>query len=182
MRPSHLAILTLPLMLLLSACQDRQPAAQPQEQAPPAEAAGPEAADPAAPAQALRDEAGLLREPELPARDTSPVDARIEATTLSNQGDPETGSIGPATTVFGPQDTVYVQVHTKGSAPEYTLYAKWLSPDGEVLSDYGMRVAQGVDSRTVISLSKPDGLLPGENRIEIAINGQPPRVLTYQVR
>lgn len=175
------AATALSALLLLSACRDQ----------PTADASGPDtgiAATPEAPEapdtsvrERMDDPIGMHGS-EQPARDTTPVDARIESVTFSNQGDTETNTIGPSTSVFDPLDTVYVEIHTRGSAPEYNLYAKWISADGEVLSDYGLRVNQGVDSRMLISLSKPDGLMSGENRVEVAINGQPPRVLTYRVR
>lgn len=175
------AAAALSAVLLLSACRGQAPADESATGAgntTPSDTTG----APDAAAREGRDELMAMHAPEQPVRDTTPVDARIENATFSNQGDTETNVIGPPTSVFDPHDTVYVEIHTKGSAPEYNLYAKWISPNGEVLSDYGLRVNQGVDSRTLISLSKPDGLMSGENRVEVAINGQPPRVLTYRVR
>lgn len=178
------ALAALSVLVMMSACREQK--------APDDASAGPEA--PAAAEQAPAHPAAGIAEPgrefgpdgmhlpDTPARDTSPVDARIVDVTLSNQGDTETNVIGPPTSLFGPQDTVYAEVHSQGSAQEYTIYAKWISADGSVLSDYGIRVNQAVDARTLISLSKPDGLESGENRIEIAINGQPARTVTYRVR
>lgn len=115
-------------------------------------------------------------------RDTTPVDATVVGVRLSNQGDTEEGTIGMETGSFGPTDTVYAEVETSGTAGAYTLYAKWIAPDGTVLSDYGMSITEAGPTRTVISLSKPDGWEPGEGRIEVAINGKQEKVVTFDVR
>ena len=54
--------------------------------------------------------------------------------------------------------------------------------NGTVLADYGMRVTEAGSSRTVISLSKPDGWPQGTHSIEIAINGQAERTVTFEVQ
>lgn len=115
-------------------------------------------------------------------RDTTPVDATVVGVRLSNQGDTEEGTIGMETGSFGPADTVYAEVETSGTAGAYTLYAKWIAPDGTVLSDYGMSITEAGPTRTVISLSKPDGWEPGQGRIEVAINGKVERTVPFQVR
>ena len=115
-------------------------------------------------------------------RDTTPVDASVVGVRLSNQGDTEKQTLGMETGSFGPTDTVYAEVETSGTAGAYTLYAKWFAPDGTVLSDYGMSINEAGPTRTVISLSKPDGWEPGEGRIELAINGKVERTVPFQVR
>jgi hypothetical protein len=116
------------------------------------------------------------------ARDTTPVDARIAGVRLSNVGNTEAGMVGLAVDSFAPDDVVYVEVQTSGSSKAYTLYAKWMASDGNVLADYGVNVGQPGSQRTVISLSKPDGWPKGSNSVRLTINGQPERIETFEIR
>jgi hypothetical protein len=165
------------LAVALAACKPTAP-----------ETAEPEA-DPAVteqpavqPADPLAREGGPER-PDLamPERDKTPVDAKVVNVRLSNSGDTEKHTLGAPTDKFGAKDTVYAEVETSGSAKEYTIYAKWMTADGTVLADYGMRVDQPGTKRTVISLSKPDGWPSGKNSIELAINGKTERTVTFEV-
>lgn len=117
-----------------------------------------------------------------PAKDTTPVDAKVVNVRLSNQGDTEMHTIGMPSESFGPKDTVYAEIESTGSASGYTLYTTWVGADGSVLSDYGMRVDEAGMKRTVVSLSKPDGWASGTYRIKIAINGQEQDAATFTVR
>lgn len=117
-----------------------------------------------------------------PARDTTPVDAKVVNVRLSNQGDTEMHTIGMPTEAFGPKDTVYAEIESTGSASGYTLYTTWVGTDGSVLSDYGMRVDEAGMKRTVVSLSKPDGWASGTYRIKIAINGEEQEAATFTVQ
>lgn len=118
----------------------------------------------------------------MPERDTTPVDARITAVKLSNQGDTGKNTLGMPISRFDAKDSVYAEILSEGTAGEYTIYAKWIGADGMVLSDYGIKVNEPGPTRTVISLSKPDGWPPGQNRIELAINGAPQRTVTFDVQ
>ena len=164
------------LALALAACKPTAPeqaqpdAAKPTTEQPPAKPADPTAID------------GPER-PDLsmPERDKTPVDAKVVNVRLSDTGDTEKHTLGAPVTKFDPKDTVYAEVETSGTSKEYTIYAKWMTADGTVLADYGMRVDQPGTKRTVISLSKPDGWPSGKNSIEIAINGKTERTETFEV-
>ena len=167
------------LALALAACKPTAP-----ETAKPDAAATPTAEQPPAqPADPMASEGGPER-PDLamPERDKTPVDAKVVNVRLSNSGDTEKHTLGAPTEKFGPKDTVYAEVETSGSAKEYTIYAKWMTADGTVLADYGMRVDQPGTKRTVISLSKPDGWPSGKNSIELAVNGKTERTVTFEVQ
>lgn len=114
-------------------------------------------------------------------RNTAEVDAKLGNVILSDSGDAESSEIGAPTTSFEPSDTVYALVETDGTAP-YVLYAKWIDSSGTVLSDYGVQVTETGARKTVISLSKPDGWSPGQNRVELAINGQQGKIFPFEVR
>jgi len=168
------------LSAALIACQRSQSAPEEPGSAPEAAVVAPPAAG----------EAGSRR-PRLGAgpgeiamseRDTASVDARIIDVRLSKVGDTEANAIGMPASDFSPQDTVYAEVQTTGTTSGYSLYAKWLAPDGTVLADYGMRINEAGPKRTVISLSKPDGWNKGQGRIELAINGKTERIVSFAVQ
>lgn len=119
---------------------------------------------------------------KMPERDTTVVDTAIDAVTLSSEGDTEQNTLGAPATRFGPQDSVYAEIRSNGTASAYTIYAKWTGADGEVLADYGIKVNEAGPKRTVISLSKPDGWPAGRNKVELAINGQVQRTVTFDVQ
>lgn len=166
------------LAILLAACQ---PSKAPETAKPDeAQAPKPDVAAPADP-MATRDDGPVRPDLAMPQRDTTPVDAKVVNVRLSDEGNTETHTLGMPTTRFDPKDTVYAEVETSSTAKEYTIYAKWMTADGTVLADYGMRVDQPGTQRTVISLSKPDGWPQGKNSIEIAINGKTERTVTFEV-
>ena len=170
---------TMPLAmaaLLLVACQPKPEADREQVEAP-----GPEQAAAREATTAGMVDAGPLPEPAVQLRNTAVVDSRIVDVRLSDQGDPDQGLIGAAKARFNPLDTVYVAVETDGSAKEYTLYAKWLEGEGEVLSEYGVTVDQPGRQRRVLSLSKPDGWHPGRHAVEVTINDGDTRTADFEV-
>lgn len=167
------------LALSLAACNPAQP---PEAAAPETDAQSTAATTPS-PDQAV----GTLTHPEertdtATQRDTTVVDASVVGVRFSNSGDTENHTLGMPVTSFSPTDTIYAEVETTGTANEYKLYTKWIASDGTVLADYGMLVAEAGPSRTVISLSKPDGWPQGTHSIEIAINGQVERTVDFEVR
>lgn len=166
------------LAVAMTACQ-RAPQT-PESPAAPAGTSPPPAAQ--APARPGADASPSLSDMAQPKRDTTPVDAHLVNVRLSKQGDTEQNTLGSPAATFAPTDTVYAEVETSGTAGAYTLYAKWLAPDGTVLSDYGMRINEAGPKRTVISLSKPDGWAPGQGKIELAINGKIERAVPFEVR
>jgi hypothetical protein len=166
----------------LAGCQPSQP---PQEGASVEDTvAAPAPATPATDATAVgeREEEQAHAPTDVNARDTTEVDASVVSVRLSNQGDTEANFVGPAMTRFAPEDTVYAEVETTGTADSYTVYAKWTASDGSVLADYGIHVGQRGMQRTVLSLSKPDGWSSGKNKIELAINGEIERTVNFEVQ
>lgn len=115
-------------------------------------------------------------------RDTTKVDARVTGVRFSAAGDTEAHSLGAPTAAFEPGDTVYAEIESSGTAPSYSIYAKWIAADGTVLSDYGMQVSEAGPKRTVVSLSKPDGWPTGTHSLEIAINGEKQQTAEFVVR
>lgn len=167
------------LVAAATACQREAPEAV--TPAPPAAIADTTEGKPDPEAEPIADEPRAF-DMSAPKRDTTPVDARVTDVRLSNEGDTASGTIGLPTSTFARTDTVYAEVQTTGTAGSYTLYARWLAPDGTTLSDYGIGVNEAGLKRTVISLSKPDGWSPGTNTIELAINGKIERTVPFKVQ
>ena len=165
------------LAFALTACQ-RAPQT-PDSPAAPAVTPPPPAAQ--APARPGPDASSNLPDMAQPKRDITPVDAHLVNVRLSKQGDTEQNTLGSPATTFAHTDTVYAEVETSGTAGAYTLYAKWLAPDGTVLSDYACASTRPVPSARC-RLSKPDGWAPGQGRIELAINGEIERAVPFQVQ
>jgi hypothetical protein len=165
------------LAIALTACQRA-----PQTTELPAAPAGAPAPAAQGPTRPGPDAPANLPDMAQPKRDTTPVDAHIVNVRLSKQGDTEQNTLGAPAASFAPTDTVFAEVETSSTAGAYTLYAKWLAPDGTVLSDYGMHINEAGPKRTVISLSKPDGWAPGQGRIELAINGKTERTVPFPVQ
>ncbi|MDN5780595.1 MAG: hypothetical protein L0H23_01005 [Luteimonas sp.] len=165
---------------MLFGCQPSQPAPEAETAAPPIpeQAAKPQAPDLATGAESRMHDPSI----DMPSRDTTPVDTTIDAVTLSTTGDTERNTLGAPATRFGPQDSVYAEIRSNGTAGAYTIYAKWTGADGTVLADYGIKINEAGPKRTVISLSKPDGWPPGENKIELAINSRVLRTETFKVQ
>lgn len=157
---------------------------------PPGQASDPPAATQPAPSPAPPPEAARATYAEQameemggsPERDTTPVDTTIDGVKLSNEGDTEQGTLGIPRTRFAPTDSVFAEITSNGTASEYTIYAKWIDTEGNVLTDYGIRINEPGPKRTVISLSKPDGWSTGRNRIELAVNGKTLRTITFDVQ
>jgi hypothetical protein len=166
---------------VLLACQPSSPPANTADSdaTPPADQA-PGAVPP--PGDAAGQEGLLIPSAEMPQRDTAPVDTIIDAVTLSAEGDTEHNTLGAPATRFEPQDSVYAEIRSNGTSSAYTIYAKWTGADGQVLADYGIKVNEAGPKRTVISLSKPDGWPAGRNKVELAINGQVQRTVTFDVQ
>lgn len=177
----------LGLAILATACQPEQSPQQDasvQAEAPiEAEAPGTASGQPQMPD--LRpggDTMGGRPDAGMPGRETTVVDAQVTAVGLSNRGDTENNTLGAPTARFKPTDTVYLQVDTTGTDAPYTLYAKWISADGTVLSDYGMVIGDAGRKQTVLSLSKPDGWQQGRSRVELAINSSSQKTVEFEVQ
>lgn len=166
---------------LLAGCQPQQSDETPAPE-PVAEQPAVPGPVPAAPRASEQEDSLPSAMPGLPERDTTPVDAAIDGVTLSNEGDAEEGMLGSPKTRFAPTDSVYAEIKSNGTAGEYTIYAKWVDAEGNVLADYGVKIDEAGPKRTIISLSKPDGWAVGQNRIELAINGAAQRTVTFEVQ
>jgi hypothetical protein len=164
------ALLALALLAALAGCRREQAPAPPAAAPAPAPAAV-DVPVPAPPIDAV---------PRV-VPDATPVDAHVVDVALA--ADRDDARIGHGRSrPFAPTDAVFLAVRTDGSASGYTLSAKWLAPDGSVLTEYGQAVGNAGSADTVLSLSRPDGWPAGDYRVELAINGQPARTVAFAVR
>lgn len=112
--------------------------------------------------------------------DTTPVDTEVTRIDSSNQAS-ETELTGMVSENFGPKDSVYLDIRTRGTAEKYTISSKWFYPDGEVITENSQVVNGAGPTSTIFSMSKPDGWAPGTYKVEISINGQLKQTKTFQV-
>jgi len=168
--------------LLLAACSSSRDEAATDATAAPSSEATATAPDAAADelSRGLDPESLLpLSMPEV-VIDTTPVDTEVTRIDSSNQAS-ETELTGMVSDVFGPKDSVYLDIRTRGTAEKYTISSKWFYPDGEVITENSQVVQGAGPTSTIFSMSKPDGWAPGTYKVEISINGRLQQTKTFQV-
>jgi hypothetical protein len=90
-------------------------------------------------------------------------------------------TIAEKTDSFSPTDTVYVAVKTEGSASSVTLGAQWTYEDGQRVDEATQTIAPRGPAVTEFHVAKPDGLPPGEYKVEIFLNGLPAGSESFRV-
>jgi hypothetical protein len=85
-------------------------------------------------------------------------------------------------TTFAPSDVIHASVVTSGSAPSAKLRARWTYQDGQVVDETEQVIAPTGDAATEFHLSKPDGLQPGNYRVEIFLDGVSVKTQDFQVQ
>ena len=83
---------------------------------------------------------------------------------------------------FGPNDTVYVSVLTSGTAPAATITTRWVYQDGQVVDSSSQTIAPSGTNATEFHIAKPDGLPPGEYRVQILLNGREVESEEFEVK
>ena len=76
------------------------------------------------------------------------------------------------TTVFAPNDTMYVAVVTANATPSSTLKTLVTFQDGQVVDSSSQTVQSGPSSVTEFHLVKPGGWPTGDYTVEIMLDGQ----------
>jgi hypothetical protein len=172
------ALLLIVILTVLAGCRD-------EPTAPPRATAEEAPAQPTPEEQAIGDAlAARAAPPEFDPRvvtDTTPVDAQVVDVQMANAGDGKQLT-GRRTTTFAKDDPVHLAIRTQGTAPKYTLSAKWLDPAGALLTEYGQDIRAAGPAETQFSLSRPEGWPTGSYRVELAINGHPARTVEFEVR
>jgi uncharacterized protein (UPF0333 family) len=72
---------------------------------------------------------------------------------------------------FAPKDTIYASVDTSGSG-HATLAAKWSYQDGQVVHEDSKTLDAMGPQTTAFMISKPDGLQPGNYKVDITMDGK----------
>ena len=126
------------------------------------------------------DDIAPLTLPE-PVIDTTPVDTVISSIDASNAAT-DTELTGPLSSDFTPQDSIFLAIHTGGTAEKYTISSKWFYPDGQVITENSQIVTGAGPTTTIFSMSKPDGWAPGEYKVEFSINGKLQQTKSFFVR
>jgi hypothetical protein len=90
-------------------------------------------------------------------------------------------SIADNTTSFKPTDTIYVSVKTDGTASSAQLKTRWQYADGQLVDESTQTIAPSGEARTEFHISKPDGLPPGNYKVEVFLNDQPAGSKEFEV-
>src|SRR5262249_9759253 len=74
---------------------------------------------------------------------------------------------------FAPKDTVYASVILAAPVPAAQVTARWTAPDGAVVSETTQTVAASPGEGVAqFQVATPDGLPPGNYKLEILVDGQ----------
>jgi hypothetical protein len=72
-------------------------------------------------------------------------------------------------------------VKTEGAAPSAKLDAHWTYEDGQKVDESTQTIVPTGPAVTEFHVTKPDGLPPGEYRVEIFLNGAPAGSESFRV-
>jgi len=86
-----------------------------------------------------------------------------------------------AVDTFGPTDTIYASVDTRGAAPSAALVAKWTYQDGQVVHEETQNIVPSGPASTEFHISKPDGWPKGDYKVEILLDGASARTVSFRV-
>ncbi|HEY1305091.1 MAG TPA: hypothetical protein VGF24_16155 [Vicinamibacterales bacterium] len=89
------------------------------------------------------------------------------------------GTVGDGTTVFAPDDTVYLSVATAGPGSA-TMRARWTYA-GRLVDESTKRVSYRGDAATEFHLKPPDPFPPGDYSVEIFFDGQSVGTTAFRV-
>jgi hypothetical protein len=104
---------------------------------------------------------------------------QITAIQLGRKLNPD-HSVAEFTTVFTPQETIYVSVQTAGGGSG-TLGVRW-TYGGKVVGEPQKRVADRDFASTEFSLENAGGFPPGEYSAEVFLDGKPVGTKTFKVQ
>jgi hypothetical protein len=79
--------------------------------------------------------------------------------------------VAQSMSTFKSDQTIYASVATDGTSPSATVTARWLAPDGSVVTETTETIAPTGPEVTEFHISKPDGWPPGKYAVEILVNG-----------
>jgi hypothetical protein len=83
--------------------------------------------------------------------------------------------------VFKPTDTIYASVVTSGSAPNARIGVTWTYEDGQVVDQAEQVIAPQGAVATEFHITKPDGLPPGNYKVEVSVDGSPVQSKDFKV-
>lgn len=82
---------------------------------------------------------------------------------------------------FGKKDTVYVSFWTADAPVGTELMARWLDPNGAVLTEDKIVTDTAASGYSEFHAAKKSGWAPGTYKVEILINGQPAGSTSFTV-
>lgn len=108
--------------------------------------------------------------PPIPEGQETPI--RVVAVELGRSVDAEMRvNDGLASDEFAPSDTVYASVMTEGSLGNAIVAARWLDPNGEIISESARAISPTRTMVMAFQLADPDGFEPGRYTVAIVLDG-----------
>lgn len=83
---------------------------------------------------------------------------------------------------FARNDTIYVSVHTDGSASGSRLTARWTFEDGQVVDESSQTISPTGPAITEFHISNPSGFPAGSYRVEIQLDGRTVETKEFNIR
>jgi uncharacterized protein YfaS (alpha-2-macroglobulin family) len=77
---------------------------------------------------------------------------------------------------------VYVSVLTDGSASSATLTTRWTFQDGQLVDESTQTIQPSGTTATEFHISKPDGLPPGNYRVQVLLDGREVESEEFEVK
>jgi hypothetical protein len=84
-------------------------------------------------------------------------------------------------TTFSPEDTIYVSVLTRGSAPSATITARWTYGDQQVVKEESRTIAPNGVEAAEFHISKPSGWPVGKYKVTVS-SGSSKETVDFQVK
>ena len=81
--------------------------------------------------------------------------------------------------VFKPNDTIYASIRTSGGSPDSKLAVKWMDEKGMVVDQSEQTIAGA--TATEFHIMKPEGLPPGDYKVEILVDGSTVQTKDFKV-
>ncbi len=83
--------------------------------------------------------------------------------------------------IFRPTDTIHAVVTSEGAAKNVAMMAKWLSPNGGVVSKSEQTINPKGTQRTSFELMNKTALPAGQYTLEIDLNGQAAATIVFSI-
>lgn len=116
-------------------------------------------------------------------------DKVITSVTLTKSVEGDNYKPGPATTVFGPKDTIYAVASIKNAPKGTTFSSRWVAVDVGSVAAPGTEIdvaeVTGGGTKNIefhMETSNPNGFPPGKYAVEISVDDEVQKTLEFTVK